>query len=258
MAHGAVITLGAYSTYLFLQQLQFPLVVSIILSILVCVILGWSSNFLIYRKMREKNLPVFSYLVCSLGLYIAIQNLISLYFGDDAKTVYLETVSKSIQIFDSYITELQTIIILTSLILFITLFLFTQYTVLGKSIRAVSVNPDLAKIYGINEEKIISFCFIIGSSFAGVAGIIYGMDISFTPHFGFSLLLYGIIAMILGGVGSYKGLIYGSILVSTAQHLSSFYFDTKWMDIAAFILLILFLMWKPLGFSGSRLKKIEI
>ena len=75
---------------------------------------------------------------------------------------------------------------------------------------------------------------------------------------GFHVFLYAVVAMIIGGVGSFKGLIGGALLLATAQHLSAYYIDSKWMDVMAYIILILFLIWKPLGFSGKRLRKIEI
>jgi branched-subunit amino acid ABC-type transport system permease component len=64
--------------------------------------------------------------------------------------------------------------------------------------------------------------------------------------------------MIIGGVGSTKGLIGGALLVATSQHLAAYYIDTKWMDAITYIILILFLLWRPLGFSGKRLKKVEV
>jgi branched-subunit amino acid ABC-type transport system permease component len=84
------------------------------------------------------------------------------------------------------------------------------------------------------------------------------MDTNMTPTFGFNLLLYGIVAIIIGGVGSTRGLIAGALLVATAQQLAAYYIDTKWMDAITYIILILFLIWKPLGFSGKRLKKVEV
>jgi len=75
---------------------------------------------------------------------------------------------------------------------------------------------------------------------------------------GFNLLLYGVIALIIGGNGSTWGLVGGAFLLATAQNLGAYYFDSKWMDTIAYIVLILFLIWKPLGFSGQILKKVEI
>ena len=79
-----------------------------------------------------------------------------------------------------------------------------------------------------------------------------------TPTMGFNLLLYGVVAMIIGGVGSYRGLLAGAFLVAASQHLAAYYIDTKWMDAVAYLILIAFLLWKPLGFSGQRLRKVEI
>ena len=122
----------------------------------------------------------------------------------------------------------------------------------------MSSNSELSNIYGINSNKIILISFGIGSALAAKAGILSAMDTNMTPTFGFNLLLYGVVAMIIGGVGSTRGLIAGSLLVATAQHLSAYYIDTKWMDAVTYIILILFLIWKPLGFSGKQLKKVEL
>jgi branched-chain amino acid transport system permease protein len=105
---------------------------------------------------------------------------------------------------------------------------------------------------------VILWSFAIGSALGSIAGILVSLDTDMTPTMGFNLLLYGIVAMIIGGVGSYWGLVGGALLLATAQHLSAYYIDSKWMDAVAYIILILFLIWKPLGFSGRRLKKVEI
>jgi len=100
--------------------------------------------------------------------------------------------------------------------------------------------------------------FGIGSALAAVAGILIAFDTDMRPTMGFSWLLYGVVAMIIGGVGSNLGLAGGALLLATAQHLAAYYIGSQWMDAVAYIILILFLIAKPLGFSGKRLKKIEI
>lgn len=100
--------------------------------------------------------------------------------------------------------------------------------------------------------------FGIGSVLTAVAGILVAFDVDMTPTMGFKWLLYGVVAMIIGGVGSYWGLIGGAFLLATSQHIAAYYIGNQWMDAVAYIILILFLIVKPLGFSGKRLKKIEI
>ncbi len=208
--------------------------------------------------MRTKNAPFFAYMVASIGIYTILQNCISLFFGDDTKIINTSEVTVGNQIFGAYITTIQIIIIIVSITLFVVVNLFLHNTATGKSIRAVASNPELCNIYGISSNKIILIAFGIGSALAATAGILSAMDTNMTPTFGFNLLLYGVVAMIIGGIGSKRGLIAGALLVATAQHLAAYYIDTKWMDAVTYVILIIFLIWKPLGFSGKRLKKVEV
>lgn len=198
------------------------------------------------------------FLIASLGIYIVLQNCISLFWGDDTKSIRTGEVKVGNEIFGAYITDIQIVIIVVSGLLFVGSLLFLKYTSLGKSIRAVSSNPELCNIFGISSNRAILWSFAIGSALAAIAGILISLDTDMTPTMGFRVLLYGVVAMIIGGVGSVRGLIGGSLLLATAQHLSAYYIDSKWMDATAYIILILFLIWKPLGFSGKRLRKVEV
>lgn len=258
IAHAAVITSGAYFVFFFANKLSIHFPASVALAIAVAILIGVACEILVYRPMRKRNVPALAYLIASIGLYVVLQNCISLFFGDDTKIINTAEVTVGNQIFGAYITTVQVITIFVSIALFVTVNLFLYYTATGKSIRAVASNPELCNIYGISSNKIILIAFGIGSALAAIAGILSAMDTNMTPTFGFNLLLYGVVAMIIGGVGSTRGLIAGALLVATAQHLAAYYIDTKWMDAITYIILILFLIWKPLGFSGKRLKKVEI
>lgn len=258
IAHAAVISSGAYFVFFFANKFSIPFPVSVALAIATTTLIGVACEVLIYRQMRKRNVPALAYLIASIGLYVVLQNCISLYFGDDTKIINTTEVTVGNQIFGAYITTIQIITVFVSIALFIAVNLFLHYTATGKSIRAVASNPELCNIYGISSNKIILIAFGIGSALAATAGILSAMDTNMTPTFGFNLLLYGVVAMIIGGVGSTRGLIAGALLVATAQHLAAYYIDTKWMDAVTYIILILFLIWKPLGFSGKRLKKMEV
>lgn len=258
IAHAAIITSSAYFVFLFVNKFSIPFSVSIILAIVAATLIGVGCEVLVYRQMRKKNVPALTYLIASIGLFVVLQNCISIFFGDDTKSINTAEVKVGNQIFGAYITTFQIIMVVVSIALFVTVNLFQHNTSTGKSIRAVASNPELCNIYGISSNKFILIAFGIGSALAATAGIISAMDTNLTPTFGFNLLLYGIVAMIIGGVGSTKGLIAGALLVAIAQHLSAYYIDTKWMDAVTYIILILFLIWKPLGFSGKRLKKVEV
>ena len=258
IAHAAIISFGAYFVLFSVKKFSIPFPVSVALAIAAATLIGVVCEVLVYRQLRNRNVPALTYLIASIGLYVMLQNCISLLFGDDTKIINTADVTVGNQIFGAYITTIQIITIVVSISLFIAINLFLLYTATGKSIRAVASNPELCDIYGVSSNKIILIAFGIGSAFAATAGILSAMDTNMTPTFGFNLLLYGVVTMIIGGVGSTKGLIAGALLVATTQYLTAYYIDTKWMDAVTYIILILFLIWRPLGFSGKLLKKVEV
>jgi branched-chain amino acid transport system permease protein len=162
------------------------------------------------------------------------------------------------QIFGAHITNVQLVMICVSLILFTGMDIFLGRTAPGRSIRAVAGNPVLCNLYGISSTRYTVLAFAIGSGMAAIAGILYAMDTAITPAFGFDLLLYGVVAMIIGGTGSSRGLLGGALLVAAAQHLAARFLDTQWMNAVTYLILIFFLIWRPLGFSGKQLKKTAL
>lgn len=258
LAHAAVITFGAYFVFLFSNNLSIPFPISVFFSIFASIIIGIACEGLVYRQLRKRNVTPLAYIIASLGLYVILQNCISLSFGDDTKIINSADITVGTKIYGAYITTVQITTIIVSLVLFFVVNLFLHLSTIGKSIRAVSSNPELCNVYGISYNKILLTAFGIGSALAAIAGILSAMDTNMTPTFGFNLLLYGVVAMIIGGVGSTRGLIAGALLVATTQHFAAYYIDNTWIDAITYIILILFLIWKPLGFSGKLLKKVEV
>jgi branched-subunit amino acid ABC-type transport system permease component len=197
-------------------------------------------------------------MIASLGLYIVLQNIISMLWGDDTKSIRTWEIKAGNEFLGAYITDIQIVTIAVCLALFIACVLFMKHSRIGQNIRAVASNPELSNIVGIHSDRVILQAFGIGSALAAAAGILIAFDTDMRPTMGFSWLLYGVVAMIIGGVGSNWGLAGGALLLATLQHLAAYHIGSQWMDAVAYIILILFLLAKPLGFSGKRLKKIEI
>jgi branched-chain amino acid transport system permease protein len=258
LTHAAVISVGAYFTFLLTERLNLSLQLSVPLAILAALLLALFFELFIYRRMRAKKVLPLTYLLASLGLYIIVVNCISLYFGDDGKILKSGPVLVANKILGAYLTTVQIIMILTAVIVFVGLHILIHHTPFGTLIRAVSTNPTLCDIYGISSDRVISWCLIIGSALGAIGGILYGLNTNFIPRSGFDLLLYGIVAMIIGGVGGYRGLVFGSLLLSGAQQLTTFFIDKMWMDAVVYLILIVFLVWRPRGFSGLQLRKVEI
>jgi len=258
IAHAATITLSAYFTHLFSTQLNIPTPISIPLAIICATVIGILSEITLYKPLRKRNASPMILMIASLGLYTVLQNAISMLWGDDTKSIRTGQVKVGNEFLGAYITDIQITTIAVCLTLFIACIFFMKYSRIGRNIRAVASNPELSNIVGIPSNKVILQAFGIGSALAAVAGILIAYDTDMKPTMGFNWLLYGVVAMIIGGVGSNWGLVGGALLLATAQHLAAYYIGSQWMDAVAYIILILFLIAKPLGFSGKRLKKIEI
>ena len=258
ITHAAILTLSAYFGYLFIQQLYFPFFLSVILAIGCSTLLGFLLELIVYRHLRRRNSSALMMLIVSLGLYIVIQNLISLFWGDETKVIQLGKVEVGKKILGAFFTDVQIYTIIICLSLFVCVSFFLKTSRIGCNLRAVENNVSLTNIFGINSNRSISLAFLIGSLLVSVVGILIALDVNMYPTMGFNWLLYGVVVMIISGVGSQWGLIAGALLLAIIQHVFAYFIGSQWMDTTAYMILIFLLIWKPLGFSGKQVKKIEI
>ena len=251
-AHGAVIAFSAYFLYFLFAILGFEFYISVLLSIVFASLLGYGLNFLVYKKLRDRKASDFILLISSLALLILLESLILMSFGAEVKTIGFIEVSKGIDIFGAIITPLQIVIIAVSVLLLFSLLLFMKKTRLGKAMRAVSDNKNVAEIIGISSEKIYAWSFIIGSALAGVAGILIGLEQNLEPTMGTSLIIKGFTVAIIGGIGSIPGAILGAFLLGIIENLGIWYLPSGYKDAIAFVLLFLFLLLRPNGILGIK------
>ncbi len=258
IAHAFTITLGAYMLYAFYHLAGWSLLPSVVAALLIAVVYGIANELLFYKHLRGSKDDNLKMLILSLGVYIVSQNLISIFFGDDIKTLNKGEVKVGHELWGAYITDIQLITMVAALVvLAITLFVWHK-TKFGFAIRAIADDPELARIFGIPKDRIILIAFALGSLFAAIGGILVGFDTGITPTFGFNLLLYAIVVMIIGGVESIGGIVIGVLILATVQNLTAYYLDTKWMDAITYAILILFLIIRPYGVSGAKNKKVAL
>jgi branched-chain amino acid transport system permease protein len=149
-------------------------------------------------------------------------------------------------------------ILVVSIALMFALWAFIMKTKLGKAMRAVSDDPVAANVVGINPEKTIRLSFAIGSALAGAAGVLIALETNIEPTMGFSAILKGIIASIVGGIGSIPGAMFGGFFLGIAENLGIAWIPSGWKDAIAFAILILFLLIRPRGFFGIKTSKEEV
>ena len=257
-AHGIIFAGGAYLSFFLFTWFKIPLPLSIILGILLCAAIGCLIEMAIYRPLRKKKSSELIFLLASLGVYIVLQNVISVIFGDSTKTFRSNNITEGLALFGAHITPIQIVSILASLAIIGFLALFLNRTKIGICIRAVANNHDLANISGISSSKIFVWVFGIGSALAGLAGILVAFDVDMTPSMGMNALMMGVVAVIIGGVGNISGIAIGALLLASAQHCSTWFIGSQWQDAIAFVILVLFLLFKPEGFFGKKVRSATV
>ncbi len=257
-AHGVVYTIGAYFAYTLIISLHFNLILSFFLSIVLAALLGIAIDRSVYYPLRQQNASNLIFLLASFGVFIFLQNLIQLIYGAQILTIRTGPIKEGHHFYGAVITDIQILILVVSIILMIFLWLFIQKTKLGKAMRAVADDPVAANVVGINPERIIRTSFAIGSALAGAAGILISFETNIEPTMGFSALLKGIIASIIGGIGSIPGAVLGGFFLGLAENLGIWKISAGWKDCIAFLILIIFLLIRPWGFLGTKTEKETI
>lgn len=249
-AHGISVVISSYILFFLFSGLGLPFYLACILTIIFSALFGLGINKAIYQPLRRRRSSNIILLVASIGILILFENLILLIFGASIKTLGYIKVTKGLEILGATITPLQIITIIISIILLILLYLFMQKTKLGRNMRAVSDNPELASIIGISHKRISDYSFIIGSGLAAIAGILIALEQNLQPTIGTYFIIKGFTGAIVGGITSVPGSIIGSYLLGIAENYGIWFLPSGYKDAIAFVLLFIFLLFKPTGLFG--------
>ena len=253
-AHGEIIMVGAYITYVCMSLLGLPMFIAVAISIIGCAVLGVVTERVAYRPLRGAG--SLTVLITAIGVSYLLQNVFLIIFRSASLTFPKIIPSGTISLGSitmSYVTIATLIItaISTALLLF-----FVNKTKLGKAMRAVSEDGKAAQLMGINVDTTIALTFAIGSALAAIAGVIYGTKFSLiNPYIGAMLGIKAFIAAVLGGIGSIQGAMVGGIVIGIAESFTITYISSAFSDAVVFGILIFILLVKPAGLFGSNVRE---
>lgn len=252
-SYGAVAIAGAYAAFYFSHTLGMPLFTGVVFGIIFSALLALLLNALIYHPLRKKKATNTVLLIASLGAFTLIQAIIAMLFTSRFRSL----ASGETHVREFYgvtVTDVHILTIAFSLIATALVWLLLSKTSFGKYARAVSDDQEVAMFVGINTEKIIRNVFLLSGAIAGLAGILAALDTGMEPTRGLSLLLKGIIAAIIGGFGDIRGGLLGGFLLGLAENFGIWKISAEWKDAIAFLLLILFLLFRPYGILNKKQK----
>ncbi len=258
-AHAAVYTVSAYTAYVVDHVVGGSVLLGIVAGVAAAAALGGLMEVGIFAPLRRTGASPVVLLVASLGILIILQNAISLVFGDQVRSVgWTAAPEHSMGVAGVRITTFQFTLLGAALGATLLLALLLQITRQGMMLRAVANDQSLAQSFGIDVNRTTLLSFVIGSILAGMAGVLWAHNTALSPLMGFGALLMGVVAAVVGGVGSLPGAFIGAVLISSAQHLAMWQFPSEWQDAVIFLILILFLLVRPQGFFGKPLRMAAV
>lgn len=258
IAHGIVFTAGAYATYVLRVNAGLPLLVAILGGIIISTLLGVAIETVIYRPLRRRRATAATLLLASLGAYVGMQAIVVLLFGSGTQTFRLSSPVEGMNLVGARVTSVQIATVLAALASFIMMGLTLARSRIGKAIRAVASDPDLADAYGIKSDFVILIVFAVASALAGIAAVLISADSDISPAMGFRILLMAMIAVVVGGIGSPYGIALGAVTLALLQHLAAWWLSSRWQDAIAYTVLLIFLLLKPQGLFGGPMRKITV
>jgi len=246
LAHGVMAAIGGYAVFFFTRSWGLVLVPSVILGVVVAGLAGYLLDKVVYLPLRRGRASNTVLLVASLGAFTALQAVIAIFFTSQFRT--LAGGSPIVyDLFGGAITQVQLLIAIGAVAGLLFLSWLLKATTFGKAVRAIGDDEEVARIVGINTNKIIGYVFFISSTLAGLVGILVGFDTGIEPIMGMGLLLKGVIASIVGGVGNVYGGFLGAYLLGLVENFGIWKLSGEWKDAIAFGLLIIFLLFRPKG-----------
>lgn len=223
---------------------------SLLMGMILTVLLTLALDKVLFGRLRQRGADVIIIVMASFGASLALRSLLEFIYT--ANPQYL---TRELQIAQQIgwgmrATPDQMLTIALTVVLVVALHILVKRTPVGRAMRAVSENPSLAGVYGIDVGRVIRVTWIIGAGLACVAGVTSGLLVQIRPYMGFDLLLPLFAAAILGGVGSIPGAVIGGLIIGLAEAFTVQLIGAEWRAGVAFVVLVLVLLVRPTGLFG--------
>ncbi|MBF2000902.1 MAG: branched-chain amino acid ABC transporter permease [Synechococcales cyanobacterium C42_A2020_086] len=249
-AHGDFMTLGAYFT-LVINLLGVNIWLAIALGSVLTIGIALLSEKLLWAPMRERRATSTTLIIISIGLALFIRNGIILIWGG-ANQAYDLPVASALDILGIRVAQNRVVVVALAVLVIFGLHYLLQNTKIGKAMRAVADNVDLARVSGINVEQVVIWTWVIAAGLTAVGGGMYGLITAVRPNMGWFLILPMFAAVILGGIGNPYGAIAGAFVIGIAQEVGTYWIPTEYKLGIALLMMVLVLLVRPQGiFRGT-------
>jgi neutral amino acid transport system permease protein len=248
-AHGDFLTFGAYMAYLVNVTWGMPLILGIFFAMATTALLGIFLERVMWGPMRAKGAGVLQLILMSLGLALVIRYVIQYIWGTEIRSLDVNKTG-TVNFLGLQIGQTKLIVIVIGVVVLVAIGLMLRYALLGKRMRALADNLELAETAGIDTSRVILWTWIFAGGLAGLAGVMAAEVTDIRPELGFELLLPIFAAVVLGGIGDAFGALAAGLVLGVVIEWSTLLIDARWKTFIGFVILILALLIRPQGIFG--------
>jgi neutral amino acid transport system permease protein len=248
-AHGDFLTFGAFMAYLMNVTWGVPLVIAILFAMALTAALGVASERVMWAPMRARRAGLLQLLLMTIGLAFLIRYSVQFAWGTEIRSLDVNNVA-TVEFLGLRIGRTELVVIVVGFAVLIAIGLMLKFSLLGKQMRALADNLDLAETTGIDTSRVILLTWLFAGALAGLAGVLAGGLTDVRPGLGFALLLPIFAAVVLGGIGDAFGALVGGIVLGLVTEWSTLLIDFRWKTAVGFAVLIIVLIIRPQGIFG--------
>lgn len=254
VAHGELLMFGGYSTFWLFKLLNIDPFLSLPLTILFLLLIGFVLYKLLFVRMVKmtEEQKIKNTMLVGFGLTLILQNIaLNLWTAND-RGVTTSYATESLMLLGIRFPYVRLAGLVISLVCLFALQQFLRKTYIGKAIRATTEDWEAASLVGIDVQKVYMLAFLIGTALAGVAGALVLVSYSVSPSIGLHWTLKSLIVMVLGGVGNFMGTFVGGILLGATESATAFFISGNYREVVGLIFFLLVLIFKPQGLFGAK------
>ncbi|WP_091110530.1 branched-chain amino acid ABC transporter permease [Geodermatophilus dictyosporus] len=251
-AHGELVTIGALFAWWVNVGLGVPIIPAAIIAMIGGAAFGALNELGLWRPLRRRGTGLVAALVVSIGLSLLLRYLVQILYGGDSNPYTGLGASRAVDYGLFRLTNQSLVSIIISVVVLVLVAVMLQRTKIGKAMRAVADNRDLAASSGINVNRVILVVWMMGGSLAALGGVLLGLSDQVRWDMGFQLLLLMFAGVTLGGLGTAYGALVGSVIVGVFVQMSTLVIPNDVKYVGGLLLLIVILVIRPQGILGSR------
>ncbi len=248
-AHGDFLTFGAYMAYLVNVTWGLPIVAAVFWAMVMTAVLGIVLEKVMWGPMRARGAGMLQLLLMAIGLALVIRYSIQFVWSTELRQLDVNR-TDTVEFLGLTIGRTNLIVIVIGFVVLVGTGMMLRYTLLGKRMRALSDDLDLAETSGIDTSRVILWTWVFAAGFAGLAGVLAGATTQVQPELGFELLLPIFAAVVMGGIGNAYGALAAGLVLGLVIEWSTLFIDARWKTAIGFVVLILVLVVRPQGIFG--------